>query len=122
MLQVTPHMRILLSVEPIDFRKGIDSLVSLCRDVYQTDPFAGIVFVFMNRRRTSLKILLYDGQGFWLCLKRLSQGRFRRWFRGDGRPLRSLAAHELQAVLVNGNPVGLEAAPAWRQITPEKGG
>ncbi|MBN2383747.1 IS66 family insertion sequence element accessory protein TnpB [bacterium] len=115
-------MRILLSVEPIDFRKGIDSLVSLCRDVYHTDPFAGIVFVFMNRRRTSLKILLYDGQGFWLCLKRLSQGRYRRWFRADGRPLRSLAAHELQAVLVNGNPVGLQAAPAWRQITPEKGG
>lgn len=122
MLQLTPHMRILLSVDPIDFRKGIDGLVHQCRDVYKIDPFGGIVFVFMNRRRTAIKALMYDGQGFWLCMKRLSQGRFRRWYSPDGRQLRSLAAHELQVVLVNGNPEGVQASPPWRALALPEGG
>jgi transposase len=76
MLQITPHMKILVAVEPADFRRGIDSLARLCRESLGQDPFAGAVFVFRNRRATALKVLVYDGQGFWLCHKRLSQGRF----------------------------------------------
>ena len=79
MLQITPHMRIVLAVEPVDFRKGIDGLAGICRRVLHVDPFAGTLFVFRNRTGTSLKLLGYDGQGFWLCQKRLSQGRFRWW-------------------------------------------
>ena len=79
MLQITPQMKILVAVEPADFRKGIDGLVRLCKDVLRQDPFAGSVFVFRNRRGTAIKVLVYDGQGFWLCHKRLSEGRFRWW-------------------------------------------
>jgi len=79
MIQITPQMRILVAVEPADFRKGVDGLARLCRQALQDDPFSGALFVFRNRRRTSLKLLCYDGQGFWLCQKRLSQGRFRFW-------------------------------------------
>jgi transposase len=79
MIALTPQMRILLAVEPVDFRKGIDGLAQVCRAHLQTDPFSGAVFVFASRRRTALKILVYDGQGFWLCQKRLSQGRFGWW-------------------------------------------
>jgi hypothetical protein len=61
MIQITPHMRILLAVEPVDFRKGIDGLAQLCRQRLQSDPMAGAVFVFSNRRRKALKILCYDG-------------------------------------------------------------
>ncbi len=46
MIQVTPHMRILLAIEPADFRKGIDGLSRLCRAVLNADPFSGYVFVF----------------------------------------------------------------------------
>ena len=67
MIQITPQMRILMAVEPQDFRKGIDGLSQVCREVLRTDPFGGAVFVFRNRRATALKILVYDGQGFWLC-------------------------------------------------------
>ena len=63
MIQVTPQMRILVAVEPADFRKGIDGLARLCREVLQSDPFSGAVFVFRNRRATSIKLLVYDGQG-----------------------------------------------------------
>lgn len=79
MIQVTPQMRILLCLEPADFRRGIDGLAQLCREALSADPFSGTAFVFRNRRRTSLKILVYDGQGYWLCQKRLSEGRFRWW-------------------------------------------
>jgi hypothetical protein len=71
MIQVTPQMRILVAVEPADFRKGIDGLACLCRVVLHSDPFSGYVFVFCNRRRQAIKILVYDGQGFWLCQKKL---------------------------------------------------
>ena len=70
MLQITPQMKILVAVEPADFRRGIDGLARICQEALQSGPFAGIVFVFRNRRATALKLLAYDGQGFWLCHKK----------------------------------------------------
>ena len=51
MIQLTSQMRILLAVEPADFRKGIDGLAQLCRQRLQADPLSGALFVFANRRR-----------------------------------------------------------------------
>ena len=79
MIQITPQMRILVAIEPADFRKGIDGLARICKEVLKQDPFSGWVFVFRNRPATALKALIYDGQGFWLCHKRLSSGRFPWW-------------------------------------------
>ena len=116
MIQITPQMRILLAVAPPDFRKGIDGLARLCRDALAADPFSGAVFVFRNRRSTALKILVYDGQGFWLCQKRLSSGRF-SWRPKDAAGASTeLMAHELQMLLWNGNPEDAKAAPAWRRL------
>ena len=67
MIQLTPQMRLLLAVEPVDFRKGIDGLVAVCRQRLAAEPLAGGLFVFSNRRRQALKLLVYDGQGFWLA-------------------------------------------------------
>ncbi|MBE0550262.1 MAG: IS66 family insertion sequence element accessory protein TnpB [Rubrivivax sp.] len=83
MIQITAHMRILVAVEPIDFRAGIDALVGACRKRLQADPFSGALFVFSNRTRTAIKVLVYDGQGFWMCHKRLSSGRFAWWPSGE---------------------------------------
>src|SRR5208282_3732072 len=76
MIQITVQTRILVAIQAVDFRKGIDGLARVCQQQLQTDPFSGRLFVFRNRRRTALKILAYDGRGFWLCQKRLSRGRF----------------------------------------------
>jgi transposase len=118
MIQLTPQMRILVSVEPVDFRRGIDGLCRLCREVLAADPMSGAVFVFRNRRATAMRVLAYDGQGFWLCHKRLSQGRFRYWPSAGGRLRREMLAHELQVLLAGGNPEATQAAPQWRPITP----
>ena len=63
MIQVTPQMRILLAVEPADFRKGIDGLAQVCWQVLQKDPFSGYVFIFRNKKASAIKVLMYDGQG-----------------------------------------------------------
>jgi transposase len=109
-------MRILVAVEPVDFRKGIDGLTGVCRSVLRSDPFSGYVFVFRNRLATAIKILMYDGQGFWLCQKRLSKGRFKWWPRNNDDSPSQLAMHELQLLLANGNPLKSEVEPAWRAI------
>ena len=103
MLQLTPQSRVFLAREAADFRRGIDGLAALCRQRLSEDPKGGAIFVFRNRRGTSLKLLCYDGQGFWLCQKRLSQGRLNWW---PSMPTAShrLSARELQILLWNGNP------------------
>lgn len=116
MIQTSPSMRILVAVEPVDFRKGIDGLAGLCRQQLQRDPLSGWAFVFRNRRATAVKILLYDGQGFWLCQKRLSQGRFGWWPGHDSAPGRFLQGHELQVLLCGGNPEAAGGAPLWRPV------
>jgi transposase len=118
MIQVTPHMKILVAVEPVDFRNGIDGLARLCKEALRQDPFNGAIFVFRNRRGTALKALCYDGQGFWLCQKRLSSGRFRWWPAAGSEAGKTLAAHQLQVLLSAGNPDATQAAPPWRPVTP----
>ena len=118
MIQITPQMRVVVAVEPADFRKGIDGLARLCKEVLKRDPFSGWVFVFRNRRATALKVLVYDGQGFWLCYKRLSRGRFRWWPSSRTKAARTLAAHQLQVLFSAGNPEAAQAAPAWRAVGP----
>jgi transposase len=108
-------MRILVAVERVDFRKGIDGLVGICRGTLKIDPFSGCLFVFRNRRGTSIKILMYDSQGFWLCQKRLSRGRFKWWPTETSGASQTLAANQLQTLLWNGNP-GMAAAPVWKKI------
>ena len=118
MLQLTAQTRILVALEAVDFRRGIDGLCRACREGLGSDPFSGALFVFRNRRRTSIRVLAYDGQGFWLCTKRMSKGRFRYWptAKSDSAMLRRLVAHELHLLLVGGDPDAAPAAPDWRPI------
>ena len=115
MIAITPHMHILLARQAVDFRKGIDGLAAVCRKVLDTDPFKGCLFVFVNKKKTSIKILVYDGQGFWLCQKRLSKGRF-KWFPDTVNPKAlNFTAQQLQLLIWNGNP-NTPTAPLWRKI------
>jgi transposase len=117
MLALSPSQRILLAVQAVDFRKGIDGLIGLCRQRLNENPLLGTLFVFTNRRRTALKLLIYDGQGFFLILKRFSQGHLRWWPDGPEAG-QALAARELHILLWNGHPQKTTWAPLWRPLHP----
>ena len=88
MIQITAQMRVLVAIEAVDGRKGIDSLARLCQEKLAEDPFSGCVFVFRSRSGTAIRLLSYDGQGYWLAQKRLSKGRFVWWPEAENRPSR----------------------------------
>jgi len=112
MLQISPSTRIFVCVQLVDFRKGIDGLAAVCRNKLDQDPFQGTVFVFRNRGRTTIRLLVYDGQGFWLCTKRLSKGTF-RWWPTDSS---AVDVKHLQTLLWNGNPESAQFSNNWKKI------
>lgn len=117
MIQITPQMRVLVAIEPVDGRKGIDSLARLCREKLAEDPFSGCVFIFRSRRATTVRVLTYDGQGYWLLIKRLSQGKFRWWPEAVHGPARRLEAWQAQLLLAAGDASRVQAAPVWRPVS-----
>ena len=115
MIQITAHMRVLVAIEPVDGRKGIDSLAQLCREKLLEDPFSGCVVIFRSRSGTAIRLLTYDGQGYWLVQKRLSKGCFRWWPEAD-QPAKKLEAYEAQLLLAAGDVSRVRAAPMWRRV------
>ena len=115
LIQITPQLRILVAIDAVDGRKGIDSLAQLCREKLDADPFSGCLFIFRSRSGRAIRILSYDGQGFWIATKRLSKGRFKWWPTGS-EPAKTLRAHQAQLLLAAGNP-DTEAAPVWRRVS-----
>ena len=113
MIQITPHMKILVAVEPVDFRRGIDGLAAVCRQALNVDPLTGTLFIFISRRRHAIKCLVYDSQGFWLCQKRLSRGRFSGWPQSEGASMR-WDPLQLHALLWNGDPA--KSSEVWKAI------
>ena len=89
-----------------DMRKSIDGLAAIVEGSFKLDPFADLLFVFCNRTRNRLKILEWDGNGFWLYFKRLEKGRF-RWPDSTGSATMALTSEEL-AVMLNGSKVELK--------------
>jgi transposase len=116
MIQLTPQTRVFLALEAVDFRAGIDGLAQVCRQRLKEEPMSGALFVFRNRSGTGVKILVYDGQGFWMCYKRLSAGKFRYWPKEGQAPVQKLRALELMVLLGSGNPLGIDAAPDWHPV------
>jgi transposase len=116
-IQITPHMRILVAIEPADFRRGIDGLARICRQELDAEPFSGCLFLFCNRKRTAIKGLVYDGSGFWLCHKRLSKGHFHYWPTDGAGGTKMLESHQVQLLLSGGDPeAGNTAPPPWKRI------
>jgi len=71
-----PQLQFFMYCEPTDMRKSFDGLFGLVSTAIQADPLSGDVYVFMNKRRDRLKLLVWDGDGFWIFYKRLEKGTF----------------------------------------------
>ena len=115
MLQLTPQQRFFLGIAPLDFRKGIDGIVAVCKQKLQADPMGGAWFVFTNRNRTAIKLLVYDGQGYWLCMKRFSQGRL-RWWPKELTASTMISVQNLQVLLYQGDPSATYIPPDWKRV------
>ena len=111
---ISPQQRVYLALNPVDFRKGIDGLQAICSDILRQNPFSGTVFAFRSKNRTSVKLLFYDGNGFWLCQKRFSKGKLAFW--PDSQEAASTLRHsEVNILLAQGNPSGCIPAN-WRNL------
>ena len=116
MIQISPQMRVLVAIEPVDGRKGVDALVRLCQEKLAEDPFSGCVFVFRSRSGSAIRLLCYDGQGYWLAQKRLSCGKFVWWPEGS-EPAKALEAYEVHLLMAAGDVSRIRAAPMWRRVS-----
>jgi hypothetical protein len=122
MLQLNPQSIIYIASIPVDFRKGIDTLAFVCRELIQIDPLEGAMFLFYNKARNCIKILAHDGQGFWLCSKRLSSGKFQalpdKYSSIDGSNNSYRICYRVMQVLINnGDARFVRFAKNWRKIT-----
>lgn len=76
MLPISSQSRFFLYVQPADMRKSFDSLQGIVNNHLNRDALSGEVYIFINKRRDRIKLLVWDGNGFWLLYKRLEKGRF----------------------------------------------
>lgn len=92
-----PNVRIWLCTQPTDMRKSFNGLCALVSGLLADNPTSGTLFVFINRRKTHIKILYFDGSGFCIWFKRLEQGQFN--YRSQGDVKRSLDWAQLKLLL-----------------------
>lgn len=116
MLVFPNQIPIYVAINHVDFRNGVDGLQNLCKQQIKKDPFSGAIFIFCNKRRYAIKMLWYDGQGFLLCLKRLSRGRFSWWPTNNAQQLYTALAQEAQVLLYNGDPLKSNFQSLWKPI------
>lgn len=117
MIQVPANAEVVVMHQPISFHNGIEGTAAVARTVLQREPMEGAFFVFRNKRGHMLRILYYDGSGFWLCTKRLSKGCFSAWPQGDGAsPSSALLVRELQILLWGGDPSSCDFPELWRKV------
>lgn len=115
MFGLGPATKVFLNVPPVDMRKGFDGLFGLVRDRLHQDPLSGHLFLFSNRDRTRLKVLVWDGSGLWVCAKRLEKGRFRWPQVSEGTCCVTMRGEEL-AMLLNGLDPAKSRRRDWYQI------
>jgi len=111
MIHLTAETHILLATQPADFRQGIDGLARICQARLSRDPRSGSLFVFINRSKTMIRTLSYDGTGFWLMTKRLSKGKFQGW-PSSNEAINPILAKHLRHLLT-----GDRRDPLWQKIS-----
>jgi transposase len=110
-LSLPPSVRLFVATQPVDGRKGADSLMTLVRDVFKHDPLSGHLFVFFSKRCDRVRMVYWDRDGFAMWTKRLERGRYKPAFSSDGR-LGSSAIEAAELALV---VAGIDLAGARRR-------
>jgi len=83
-LSLPPSVRIFVATQPVDGRKGVDSLAAIVRSALSQDPLSGHLYVFFSRRCDRVRIVYWDRSGYAMWIKRLERGRFHPKLSADG--------------------------------------
>jgi transposase len=117
MLGLPPSVRTFVITQPVDGRKGADSLMTIVRDLLAHDPLSGHFYVFFTRRCDGVRIVYWDRNGIAMWLKRLERGRFHPSFSGDGRLTASaVESAELGLILEGIDLAGARRRPRWQPM------
>ena len=109
-------VQVWLHTQPTDMRKSFDGLSALAKQHMQRDPLSGHLFVFVNRRRSQMKVLYFAGDGFCVWSKRLEQGQFR--YREGDDIARSLSMSELHSLIEGIEVVSVRRRLRYRRQQP----
>lgn len=110
MLSLPPSVRIFVTTQPVDGRKGVHSLAAIVRSALLLDPLSGHLYVFFSKRCDRVRVVYWDRNGFAMWTKRLERGRFHPTFSADGR----LSASPIEAAELALIPEGIDLAGARR--------
>ncbi|HZT93468.1 MAG TPA: IS66 family insertion sequence element accessory protein TnpB [Gaiellaceae bacterium] len=118
MLSLPPSVRLFMATQPVDGRKGPDSLMAMVREVFEHDPLTGHLFIFFSRRCERVRIVYWDRNGYAMWTKRLERGRFRPPFEPDGRmSAKSIEAAQLALIVEGIDLAGARHRPRWQPGT-----
>ena len=119
MLTLPPSVRVFVATQPVDGRKGADSLMVIVRDVFRHDPLGGHLFVFFSKRCDRVRIVYWDRNGFAMWTKRLEKGRFRPTFSPDKLAASAIEYAELALIIEGIELPGASRRPRW-EPAPKK--
>jgi transposase len=119
MLSLPPSVRIFVATQPVDGRKGVDSLVAIVRCTLLQDPLSGHLYVFFSKRSNRVRVVYWDRNGFALWTKRLEKGRFHaRWSEDGQLGAHAMEAAELALLLEGIELAGSRRRPRWEPTEP----
>jgi len=114
MLALSANDKVFLCIGHLDFRRQVKGLIKATQEILKQNPYSRAYFVFTNKKKTSVKILHYDGTGYWLHWKILSEGKF-FWPKLDSASC-TMSPMELQVLLSQGNPVQAAFREEWVKV------
>ena len=123
MLTLPASVRIYVAADPVDLRRGFDGLAAATRSLIRRDPLSGHLFVFLNRRRNRMKLLVWDRTGYLLLYKRLERGTFHLPVQPQaGQGHVELDAGDLGLMLEGVDLRGARRRERWRRLPHEQVG
>lgn len=119
MLNLPPSVRVFVATQPVDGRKGADSLMVIVRDLLKHDIYGGHLYVFFSKRCDRVRIVYWDRSGLAMWSKRLEHGRFRPTFSTDGKLTAStIEAADLALILEGIDLAGARRRSRWEPARP----
>ena len=111
MFSFSTSLKIYLGVKPVDMRKSFNGLCAIVKNELERDPLSGAVYLFSNKRRTLVKIIYWDGTGFWVLAKKLERGTF--WWSPDCDSMDMSIAHESLGMILSGIDLKAGSMRPW---------